>query len=774
MRNVDITNHYYLCPLFLLLLAVHRSSTGNAESSRLDVTTPISLLVLGPYPDRSPNYNPGWTGGPALIPAVQLAVDGINGRRDLLPGYTLRLLQGDSGCNILSKAVTSFPQMFHTDPDVDGHVVGIIGPSCSEAAALVGDIGVRDTVSIIQMGIATSPVLTNTTRFKNTFRMLTSSIDYVKLFVKLIEHNRESHEWETFAALYAGERQYFISTFREFVNTTVNIGFSSSIFDFYFPLNEIESRYKVIFVFAGSSLAAKLMCLAYRWDPPLLFPVYQWIFHDRTLEQLLVNVTFTYKDTKYSCSAEQMTEALKGVVLTNHSLHRSNNEATLVDLSPAEFSEMYEVYLENYTSELPNYTRSYSKNAKNYANAYYDAAWAFALSFNATLDELGPQSLVNYSFGHPDITSVIKSHLKRLTFEGLLGSISFHEDTQDSYIPMNVFQFLDDRAMLIGHFSNNSLDLSSGEGKFVAGKFLESIIVVHPVASFIFLILALIILVFMATLHVIYIIFSNERSIKASSPKFSHLMFSGCYLLILLSVGSTVFNSSLFVNDPESRNQKILAGVFCNVVYWMLFIGLSLIMGSLLVQLWRLYRIFNHFSSREIFLSDVTLTLCVLFLVSINVIILTTWAIVDPVLIDYHRHRVQKSKDPEDDPVILLRAECSCDYNNVWLSVLFIINVLVALCIVVLSSLNRGISRSDFKTTKSVNVMVYAINIILVLCIGLGVVLEGQNVHYMYVLLEISSLGIVFVVCVFFFLPPTLPVLRGLIRSTHHHTEDTN
>ena len=768
MKNVNI--YLYPLNLFLLLLVGHRTSTGKGTSSRPDARTPLSLLVLGPYPDESPSYNPGWTGGPALIPAVRLAVDRINERRDLLPGYSLRLLEGDSGCNILSKTVTSFPQLFHANPDVNGNVVGIIGPSCSEAAALLGDIGVKDSVSIIQMSIATSPVLTNTTRFRNMFRMLTSSIDYVKLFVKLIEHNRESHEWETVAALYDGERQYFISTFREFVNASVNVGFSSSIFASYFPLNEIALQYKVIFAFAGSVLAAKLMCLAYHWDPPLLFPVYQWIFHDRTLEQLIVEVTFTYESTIYTCSPQQMANALQGVILTNHSLHR-NDGASLVDLSPGEFSKMYEIYLENHASELPKL--NYSDNGINYANAYYDAAWAFALSLNATLNELGPRSLVNYSYGHPHTTSVIKSHLKRVNFEGLLGSVSFHQDTQDSYIPMNVFQFLDDDATMIGTFSNNSLNLSSGEEKFVAGKFLESVILIHPAASIIFLILALSILIFMATLHVMYIVFSKERSIKAASPKFSHLMFSGCYLLILLSVGSTVMTSDLLGVDPESRNHRIFAGVICNIIYWMLFIGLSLIMGSLCVQLWRLYRIFNHFSSREVFLSDVTLTLCVLFLVSVNVIILTAWAMVDPVLMHYHRHQVQKGKDPGDDPVILLRAKCSCKYDNAWLGVLFMINVLVALCVVVLSSLNRGINRSDFKTTKSVNVMVYVINILLVLSIGLGVVLERLNIHYMYVLWEISSLGVVLVVCMFFFLPPTLPVFRRLIcPASHAQTED--
>lgn len=752
----------YLCRIIIILLGIRSSSTGNSTDSR----TPITLLVLGPYPDSSSDHNPDWTGGPALIPAVRLAVDRINNERsDLLPGYLLRLLEGDSGCNLLSKTATSFPQLFHTNPEENGNVVGIIGPGCSEAATLVADIGAKQGVSLIQMGIATSPVLTNTTRFSNTFRMLTSSIEFVNLFVRLIKHNRDRNGWKDFAALYDGQRQYFVSTFRAFVDindSDINIGFSSSIFDSYFPLKEIELKYKVIFVFAGSTLASKLMCLAYHFDPPLLYPVYQWIFHDRTEKQFIKDLNFVYKGVNYYCSAEQMKEALQGVILNRHSLHRED-KAPLVDLSPEEFSELYEQYLDNHTSQLPNSSLFYSRNGRDYANAYYDGTWAFALGLNATLGELGPQSLLNYSYGNPITTSVIKSRLKEVSFEGLLGRVSFHDESQDSYIPLNVFQFLGASEMLFGNYSNDSLLLNEMDIQFVAGGFLEKGISVHPAASFIFVFLTLLILVFVATLHAVYIICSHERSIKASSPKFSHLIFSGCYLLILLSAFITAFTSDLVGNDPKSREQTIIAGVICNIVYWELFIGLSLIMSSLCVQLWRIYRIFNHISNRDIFLSDMTLTLCILFLVSVNVVILTLWTLVDPLLINYHHESVQKSKDPRDDPVILIRAHCSCKYFNIWLAVLFSINVLVALCVVVLSSLNRGISYSYFKTTKSVNVMVYLINILLILCIGLGFILERLNVHYMYVLWEVSFLGVVFVVSTFFFLPPTLPVFRGLI-----------
>ena len=758
----------YLYPLLILLLGVRSSATGNDAPSE-DSRTPISLLVLGPYPDTIREHNPDWTAGPALIPAVRLAAARINNRSDILPGYKLQLLEGDSGCNILIKTAMSIPPLFHAEK---GHVVGIIGPGCSEAAAFIGDIAAKESVSLIQIGIAASPVLTDTVRFNNTFRMLTSSLQYVDLFAKLIESNRDLNGWETVAALYDGERQYFLSIFKSFVNSTqnnpdINIGFSSSLFNFYLPLNEIELKYKIVFVFAGATLASNLLCLAYHFDPPLLYPVYQWIFHGRTEKNFIKNITFINNGVNYSCSSEQMAEALQGVILNQRNLD-GEDRVTLLDLNHEEFKELYKSYWDEHISDLqlPNSSLNSFRNGSDWANAYYDATWAFVLSLNMTLDTLGPQSLHNYSYGDPSTTSVIKSHLKKVTFEGLLGKVSFHEDTQDSHITTNIYQFFGEK-VLIGHYSNSSLHLI-GNGKFVAGKFLNRVVSIHPAAAYVFLSLTILTLVFISILHTIYIICSNEKSIKAVSPNLSHLMFSGCYLLILLSASITVSSTDWIVSDPEAGNQAVIAGVICNTVYWKLFIGISLIMGSLCVQLWRLYRIFNHFLSKRIMISDTTLALCVLLLVCINVIILTIWTLVDPMLIQYeHDKTMQKSGNPQDDPVMMIRGHCHCKYLTVWEVILFGISLLVTVCVVVLSSLNRRIDRRYFKTTKSVNVMVYVINMLLMLCIGLGFDLEWLDIHYKFILWEVSFLGVVCVVCIFFFLPPTLPIFRRLIQDSN-------
>uniref|UniRef100_A0A915BDQ1 Receptor ligand binding region domain-containing protein n=1 Tax=Parascaris univalens TaxID=6257 RepID=A0A915BDQ1_PARUN len=40
----------------------------------------------------------GWAGGQACLPAVQMALEDVNGDADVLPGYTLRLHHHNSKC----------------------------------------------------------------------------------------------------------------------------------------------------------------------------------------------------------------------------------------------------------------------------------------------------------------------------------------------------------------------------------------------------------------------------------------------------------------------------------------------------------------------------------------------------------------------------------------------------------------------------------------------------------------------------------------------------
>ena len=270
----------------------------------------LCLLVLGPYPDEAaaPIFQPDWDAGPALIPAVRLATDKINNRTNILKGYRLRLLEGDSGCDVKMKAVVSFVgNVFRSTRSTGCPVVGIIGPGCTGAATFIGSFLARDDASLLHISpSATSPLLTDSSTYPNTFRVLSSSLEYVSVYMELIKHNG----WDTVAALYDADREYFLSTFEHFrdvMESTSNISYSSPVSDDEIPLSDIYAEYRVVFAFVGASLARKMLCLAYHFQPSLIYPVHQWIFHDSTEEQFLQDISFSLGGTFYSCSKHRLT-----------------------------------------------------------------------------------------------------------------------------------------------------------------------------------------------------------------------------------------------------------------------------------------------------------------------------------------------------------------------------------------------------------------------------------------------------------------------------------
>ena len=67
-------------------------------------TTLKDVYIVGLYP-----FEGAWRGGPAMLAASQLAVEHVNQRGDILPGYTLNLLWNDTKVRIWVALTTSPP-----------------------------------------------------------------------------------------------------------------------------------------------------------------------------------------------------------------------------------------------------------------------------------------------------------------------------------------------------------------------------------------------------------------------------------------------------------------------------------------------------------------------------------------------------------------------------------------------------------------------------------------------------------------------------------------
>ena len=767
---------YFTAIVFCALVGHHGACTSIVPQE-------LCLVVLGPYPDEAaaPIFQPDWDAGPALIPAVRLATDKINNRTNILNGYRLRLLEGDSGCDVKMKAVVSFVgNVFRSTRSTGCPVVGIIGPGCTGAATFIGSFLARDDASLLHISpSATSPLLTDSSTYPNTFRVLSSSLEYVSVYMELIKHNG----WHTVAALYDADREYFLSTFEHFrdvMESTSDISYSSPVSDDKIPLSDIYAEYRVVFAFVGGSLARKILCLAYHFQPSLIYPAHQWIFHDRTEKQLVQNVSFSLGGTHYSCSKQQMMMATEGIILNVYRLKRDNvDTGTDVDLTLDNFSESYEQYLTEHLREVRLTRDQYSKDAEDYAPVYYDATWAMALSLNRSASDLVRQeniTLSDYSYGIPQVTDIIKRHLSELQFQGISGRVTFQNYSTtiiDIYQLRYTHSSANSSSVLIGYYNDSELNMSDS-AEFISDSFDMVISTAHEAFTIVFSIVIVVATGCVMALQFLYVRHRNSSSIKASSPKLSHLIFSGCYLLLVLAFMIVLISSKWLavVFDHQSRHYLIVLGVVCNVGGLCNIIGLTLIVGTLCVQQWRLYHIFNRFQVKHYFLSDIYLVCFVVCLVAINWTVLVVWISIDPKLPMIQMKDVSYSPDGSRQPVIPIFFSCVTKKTVIYGLIPSSISMVITICFVALSILNRHIRRENFTTASGANVYVFVTTGMIVLASTISFLFPkgGVDVHYVLVLWEVCFLSVVFIVCVFLFLPRVKPIIAEAICSLCRRT----
>ena len=743
--------------LLYLFTASFHVAISQDKGSGQENNTALYLLTVGPYPD--PIFQPGWGGGPALIPAVRLAVEHINERKDILEGFSLKLLEGDSGCDVETMSIVTYVKnVFHSGKQV----VGIIGPACSDATlALAPIVSLNNATSlIVQSPGASSPLLNNVEYF-NTFRTVSSSIAYVDTFLAIIKLNH----WKRIASLYDEGRIYFRSTFSEFSKRASGEAglrvFSSAMYDGndlqLFPIQEIiEEEVRVVFVFAGAQTCRRLLCLAYHMN--VLFPTYQWIFHDRSESQLIQNETFTYNEMEFSCNQTIMKLASHGAILNTQRITREDDEVTISGLNLTQYKEEYEQKRIEYQNEI-----GLSENVTtSFANLYYDAAWSFALSLNSSVPILRENgfSLADYKYGQPEATEIIRQEFFNVEFEGISGPIMFNRETRDSATIIDISQLWNNDSSVevieIGCY-HRSINITNRE-IFINDTFDKKQVKVHLGVGVIVILATLLSTILTALLQLANLVWYYKRSIKASSPNLSHLISSGCYLFAIAGLAYSI--QEMF--DFPTSTHAVAYATLCNTFTWCLVLGYSLVFGTVCAKMWRVYRIFRHFRNESpgALISDNALIVFVITLLFLDMIVCTVWNVTDPWLLETREDINKQQGEIDVLPTISIYSSCQCRNFFVWLGILVAYKGIIALVVVALSIANRHIKRKEFRHTKKVSMLVYSLVLIWGTGMPLHFILESFNIHIKFLIMGLMLNTAILLCCALLFLPPVIPVLK--------------
>ena len=721
----------------------------------------LYLLALLPSPDNRSGLVPAWASALLYTPVLELARDRINNRSDVLEEYKLQLVfsADNSGCNGATKAAMAFVRDVFSEKRKQ--IAGIIGPECSPSATLLSPITSRPDVALISIHLAHTVSGFDDDHMKPySFGISGSYNMFVDFALALMTYNK----WTQVAVLYeltplrTFNRDY--ENFKQRIPTEIHKGkvlFSSAVDETFIPLDSIkdpQAQARVVFMFTTPDLAYKILCLASHKN--LTWPFYQWILGTTVIPQ---PINVTHEGKTYSCSKEEMLNvSLKGVIYLHPTLVPLDVDSlTESGISHTQYLQEYSERVDKYNSNEANPYRNVSVSA--WATVAYDAVWTMALALDRAV-KYSNVNLTTYQFGQRNTTDAIRDQIYQLEFDGMSGHISFNPETGRVVKTSNVSLLFNGVEKHIGYFANNTLlNTTTTQEYFIEDHFEIKAETVSFGLAMLFLTLVMVQFLLIVAVHVISTIYRHYASIKASSLKLKHLLFIGCYLLIASTLLYIVLKAFQFETGVQ--------GIICHLVWgWMFWIGSVMSLGSLSVCLWRLYRIFVYSWRPGPGLSNIKLSIFVLFLVLVCVIISTVWTAIDPLSVD-----IIKTERTVSDGVRMITLEpiCRCHrFCVVWYSMYLGYVAFMILVTVTLTFLTGSIRFENF-STNALRLHVYLLALtayvgipgyVLLLINGL------QDLSFAALCLLMNT--IIFLFLIFVFLPPLVPLLRTKCYSWYH------
>ena len=696
--------------LFLLILGTCRGSSNESVLQLL-----VVLNVQG-----GPEV-PRWDRGLEILPAAQMAVEKINGDRSILPGYRLELVQVDTGTcthNLHSEALINFVYQITQE---ENHIVGVVGLFCTTVTQLLSPLAGHQGISLLQIS---GSALHNQEKFPYLWHMIPSSVAYVDAVLEMMD----AFEWRNIAVLGApGGLYYKIAkefTLKQYENTSrlatlpiYDTQVSSALRDLR------HSGKRIVFALVEAKVAAQMICQAYQGR--LVWPDYAWILPDHHIDDLLFHADNV-------CDIDVLRRALERVY-----------------------------FLQFHFDTHTQYNTTHTQNP--YMNVMHDSIQAFALSLNATVDNLQAinLSLEDYHLGNSDITNMIDRKLTTLSFTGTLGHVQFDPNKRERQTTVDILQIRNATATQVGSYNLITgqlvLDQEVDPIQDVQSTEIPRILyyISFPIAG-ILLTMTGVCIILTTIILVLFIYYRRSAEIKATSINLSLLMFVGCYLLFI----STFFNTVSDLIDYDGP-------FFCNIVLWSAALGMNFVLGALLVRMLRVYRIFSYFGKLEgKKWSDCFLFIVVLIIVGIEATLLLIWSLVDVITV----REVEIHQDAASPPYIEVVQSCYSRYLRTWLTVVYTEVGILMFVVAVLAFKTRKIRRKHFKDTKKVNMYLFMTILVTFAMIPSWLTVRTNTVNDPVLNLVIINLGVTgyAILCqLLLFAPKVMP---PLIRQLFHKT----
>lgn len=744
-----------------------------------------TLHIAGLFPMSGTG---GWIGGSGCLPAALMALDDVNARKDLLPGYKLELTYKDSQCNPGRAARFMYDMIYHPPKKV------ILVCGCSTVCSIVAESANMWNLIVVGYG-SSSPALSDRSRFPTFFRTHPSATIHNPTRIKLFE----KYGWSRVAIILETE-EVFIETARDLeqrcrargIQLLTRVSFVRQPADAMDNLKRADPR--IIVGMFYKQQARRVMCEAYKRG--LYGEKYVWFLIGWYEDDWWTEV----KDLE--CTYEQMKMAVEGHITTEGLVLNQDNRLTASGYTSSDWLRRYQFELSKRaregilitakdsnsiepnqnpftlrTNSISTFNQSYpsptspSARPEGYQEAplAYDAIWAIAIALNSTIQDLNRLRLTIGQFNYtqtPHIKDVFLNNLRQTNFLGISGEVAF-SDIGDRIAWTQIEQMVDGNYTVIGYFDTrtNKLNLNESRIRWPRGEPPRDRTIIMELVQYLSLpymlsIVIISIVGILASTGLIYFNWSRREDalIKMSHPPSNNIMLLGCIVCL--------FSVILFGLDgrfiPANKFHLI-----CDLRAWCLNIGFSLFFGSMFWKVWQSYVLSTRNAppfgktNRQVFVTVGSFCL-------IDVIILTIWKLHEPM--DRTTVKIKEQSGPElnmgDDIIVELKIEY-CQANFYWYYLIFCYKGLLLVFGLFLAYETRGVKLRQLNDSKLVGMCIYNVAIMCFITGPVSLVnLMRQQANYHYLFVSITIIFCCSLSMILIFIPKVVEYMRRRKRRS--------
>ncbi|XP_071947988.1 gamma-aminobutyric acid type B receptor subunit 1-like [Antedon mediterranea] len=683
-----------------------------------------------------------WDGGQGCLPAALMALDDVNNRSDILPGYYLKMFWNDSMCNpgigtnIFYKLLYDKPQML------------MLLSGCSSVSTPVAEAARLWNLIVVSYG-SSSPALSNRQRFPTFFRTHPSATLNNPARIKLCQE----FNWKKIAVLQETQ-EVFTSTIEDLEKRAkkANIEIVSRQSFLTDPDNAVDDLFRedariIVGVFYVG-MARKVFCEVYKrklYGPKVVWFLIGW-YPDNWYAQ---------NDPNINCTAEQLKTALENHFTTEGMMLSPDPTPSISGMNAEMFKERMSVALGN---KNPSDVSGYPESPLS-----YDAVWSIAMALNKTSNKLAERglSLESYTYGNKDVADEIYTALNSSRFKGLSGTVAF-DSTGDRLATMQIERMINGTYVKTAYYDidQDNLTWIHGKATWPGGKVPND--GVQEITEHLFIsktlyipvsLLCSLVIAFAFSFLVFNILYSHTQYLECSQAGVNNIMVLGCILCLIC-----VF---LFGLDKQYLENSVQVPRVCQSTTWLLSIGFSLAYGALFGKIWMVHQLItkeknvkDDKTKRRKVSVEVVPTwkiyalICVKVL--IDVIVLIAWQVIDPLKLE------PTSFEPEeniktDEKITQVLEMCESDSLKIWLGTLYTMNGLLLLFGIFLAYETRNMAVRDINDSKYIAMAIYNVVVLCIITASVTSFIRTQpNAMFGFVSFSIIiccaiTLGVIFV-----------------------------